>query len=122
MSRYDNVPYEKYPDNCERCSGTSGGVRGNENRYPVEGGGYRVLCDYCSVEIDNGLDREILCLCGHPLSIHEIMRGEQIDAAREQGIGLSICSVPDKEYTPSTRILVLLDKKQNPLTRATWTT
>ena len=93
MDRYDNVPYEKHPDNCERCAGTMGGVRGNENRYPVEGGGYRLLCDYCSVEIDDGLDRDIPCHdCARPLSTHSMMPIAQVEAIWEQGIALIVCS------------------------------
>ena len=33
------------PDNCQKCHGERGGVRGNEN---VVGG--VVLCDYCSMD------------------------------------------------------------------------
>lgn len=33
---------EKYPDNCEVCKGTNGGVRGNENIVDDV-----VMCDYC---------------------------------------------------------------------------
>lgn len=38
---------EKYPDNCEICKGANSGVRGNENIVNK-----KVVCDYCSVEID----------------------------------------------------------------------
>jgi hypothetical protein len=96
MGRYDDVPYEMHPDNCERCAGVMGGVRGNENRYPdseqhrVEG--YRILCDYCSVEIDNGLAKEIMCnYCERPWSAHVLMKIEQVEAIWEQGIYVRVC-------------------------------
>lgn len=117
MSRYDNVPYEMYPDNCERCAGMMGGVRGNENRYPIEGGGYRVLCDYCSVEIDDGLDREIICNdCGHPLSTHEIMKVAQVEAIWAAGLDLAVCSDVSSHEWKSLGVLVHRgdDKPANP--------
>jgi hypothetical protein len=96
MGRHDNEPYAMHPDNCERCAGVMGGVRGNENRYPdseqhrVEG--YRILCDYCSVEIDNGLDREIMCnYCERPWSTHVLMPIAQVEAIWEQGIYVLVC-------------------------------
>ncbi len=95
MSRYDDQPYQKYPDNCERCAGMMGGVRGNENRHP-EGVGYRVLCDYCSVEIDAGLDRDIICAgCDKPWSTHVMMELGQVEAIWKQGIELEVCDQRD---------------------------
>ena len=102
-------------DNCTRCLGLYGGAKGNENRYPIEGGGYRVLCDYCSVAVDRGEEAELICLCGHPIGgAHAVMTIQQIEAAWEQGIGLSICGGENNEYTPSSRILVLLDEDAKP--------
>lgn len=34
-------------DRCQFCNGTKGGVRGNENKY-----GSVIVCDYCSVVVD----------------------------------------------------------------------
>ena len=117
MIRHDNEPYEKYPDNCERCAGTFGGVRGNENRYPIEGGGHRVLCDYCSVEIDDGLAQDISCRCGRPLSTHRLMHIDIIEANWAQGISLTICSgVAKEDPVPSSLSLVCMpnDKPDDP--------
>ena len=36
---------EKYPDNCEVCLGSNGGVKGNENIID----GVR-MCDYCHMD------------------------------------------------------------------------
>ncbi len=117
MSRHDNEPYEMYPDNCERCAGIYGGVRGNENRHP-EGVGYRVLCDYCSVEIDNGLDRDIPCKnCTRSLSTHVLMRVSQVEEIWEQGIALTVCSEDPFDDAQSGKLaLVALDdgKPGNP--------
>ena len=111
MGRYDNEPYEMYPDNCERCAGMMGGVRGNENRHPEHGGGYRILCDYCSVEIDDDLDRDIPCKdCTRSLSPHVLMKIEQIKAIWEQGIALTVCSEESFDDPQSGKLaLVALD-------------
>jgi hypothetical protein len=105
--------YEMHPDNCERCVGMLGGVRGNENRHP-EGDGYRVLCDYCSVEIDNGMDREIMCNhCDRPWSAHVLMRVEQVEAIWEQGIYVNACSeaMPFDDIGGNLRLVSMIDDK-----------
>jgi len=85
--------YEMHPDNCERCAGMMGGVRGNENRHPLEDGGYRVLCDYCSVEVDAGLNRHIICEhCKLPWGQHVMMKLDQVEAIWERGIYVTVCS------------------------------
>jgi hypothetical protein len=109
---YDLDPAHEL-DNCSRCLGLNGGVRGNENRYPVKGGEYRLLCDYCSYAVDSGDGAELICDCGHPIGgAHAVMRIHQIEAAWEQGIGLSICGDPAHDYTPAQMILVLLEEKE----------
>jgi hypothetical protein len=109
MGRYDGMPYEMYPDNCERCAGVMGGVRGNENRHP-DGDRYRVLCDYCSVEIDRGLARDIPCHdCERPLSTHVMMPIAQVEAIWEQGIALTVCS--EESFDSRKLALVALDDK-----------
>ncbi len=88
-------PYKMHPDNCERCAGMSRGVRGNENRHP-EGVGYRVLCDYCSVEVDSGLDRDIICeQCEKPWGAHVMMELDQVEAIWAQGIECAVCDQGD---------------------------
>ena len=37
-------------DNCMKCLGAKGGVRGNENLIP-DGDDYITLCDYCDAEL-----------------------------------------------------------------------
>ena len=88
MSRYDDEAYRKYPDNCERCSGTSGGVRGNEN--VIDG---RVLCDYCSCEVDGTDERyDLRCSdCYRPLGEHTLVTIEEVENLWAEGIGISIC-------------------------------
>jgi hypothetical protein len=117
--RHDNEPYEKYPDNCERCAGTFGGVRGNENRYPIEGGGYRVLCDYCSVEVDRGLPQDFPCSdCTRPLGEHVLMHIDTVETNWVwMGISLTICSgVAIEHPVPSSLLLVRIpnDKPDDP--------
>ncbi len=114
MGRHDNVPYEMYPDNCERCVGLYGGVRGNENRHP-EGVGYRVLCDYCSVEVDRGLDRDIPCHnCGRPLSKHVQMKISQVVEIWEQGIAILVCNEKPFDDMPLALVSLDNDKPGNP--------
>lgn len=47
----DDRPKIKEKDNCERCKGDRGGVKGNEN--VIDG---VVLCDYCHA--DMGIDED----------------------------------------------------------------
>ncbi len=106
---YDNPPYEKYPDNCERCVGMLGGVRGNENR--VDG---RVLCDYCSVAMDDGEDREMRCAyCSLPLSRHTLMRNKAVEAIWEQGIAIIVCG-SDSYIPPDGLALVIMEDEPEP--------
>ena len=87
------MSYQMYPDNCERCLGTMGGVRGNENRHPREEGGYIVLCDYCSVEVDEGLGLEMPCgECTRPLGVHSLINTKSIEAIWREGIAVSVCA------------------------------
>ena len=109
MSRYDGYPYEMYPDNCERCAGLWGGVRGNEN--VIDG---RVLCDYCSCAVDGGPEKkELVCFdCDLPISTHVLMKVEQIEAIWEQGISLEICGESSCNYpNPSKQTLVSLGEQ-----------
>ncbi len=92
-------------DNCVRCLGLNGGVRGNENR--IDG---RVLCDYCHVEVLIGRPAEIICGCGRPLGkSHRVVRMDQIEAMWEQGIILTICNGEANEYDKRTGIVVAID-------------
>ena len=110
-----NEPYEMHPDNCERCAGMMGGVRGNENRH-IEDDGFRLLCDYCSVEVDSGLDRDIICNdCTRPLSAHVVMKIEQIEAIWAQGIALTTCGdVSSHDWEPIGILVAMDDKPADP--------
>jgi len=87
LEYHADEPYEKYPDNCGRCAGTSGGVRGNENIY-----NNRHLCDYCSVDIDRGEPVNIPCrVCGVMLYAHKLMNRETAELCWANGIYLKVC-------------------------------
>lgn len=45
------IVWGQLPDNCEKCHGKRGGVRGNEN--VVDG---KVLCDSCSCDVDRQVE------------------------------------------------------------------
>jgi len=110
---YDMDPSHEL-DNCSRCLGLNGGFLGNEIRHPVEGGGYRLLCDYCDYAVGAG-DGEMICVCGNPVgSRHAVMRMKQIEEAWREGLALRMCGGDDGEYGPQHLVLVLLDKDAEP--------
>lgn len=100
-------------DNCTRCLGTMGGVRGNENR--IDG---RVLCDYCHVDIMNGSTGEITCLvCGHPFTHHKMMTMYELEAAMETDGDISVCDGPRGALSHEILgflVLVEDDEPENP--------
>lgn len=44
---------EYLPDDCEKCGGKNGGVRGNENIWRNEHGHDVLRCDYCGKPEEN---------------------------------------------------------------------
>ncbi len=100
-------------DNCQRCLGIYGGVRGNEN--VIDG---RVLCDYCSVEIigHDAQSDEIRCPdCERPISGHLLITIEELENLWENGSNAAICGGEPTEYpSPGTRILVSEETPDNP--------